>query len=41
MAVGRRVDCTVCDHHGATVAPMDRVVVPAEALSELELDERR
>jgi hypothetical protein len=41
---GRRVglvDFTVCDHHGATVARMERVVVPAEAPSELELDERR
>jgi hypothetical protein len=36
-----RVDFTVRDHNGATVAWMERVVVPAEALSELELDERR
>jgi hypothetical protein len=35
------VDFTVCDHHGATVARMQRVVVPAEALSEMELPERR
>lgn len=35
------VDFTVCDHHGAAVAWMERVVVPVEALSELELDERR
>ena len=35
------VDFTVCDLHGATVARMERAVVPAEALSELELPERR
>jgi hypothetical protein len=35
------VDFTVCDLHGATVARMQRVVVPAEALSELGFDERR
>ena len=35
------VDFTICDHRGATVVWMQRVVVPAEALSELELDERR
>jgi hypothetical protein len=35
------VDFTVCDLHGATVARMQRVVVPAEALSEMELPERR
>jgi hypothetical protein len=35
------VDFTVTDHRGATVARMERVVVPAEALSELQLDERR
>jgi len=31
----------VRDRHGVTVARMERVVVPAEALSELEFDERR
>jgi hypothetical protein len=36
-----RVDFTVCDHHGAAVARMQRVVVPAEALSEMALPERR
>jgi hypothetical protein len=35
------VDFAVCDLHGATVAHMRRVVVPAEALSELQLDEGR
>ena len=35
------VDFTICDHRGATVAWMQRVVVPAEALCELEFDERR
>ena len=35
------VDFTVCDHHGATVAWMQRVVVPAEALSEIEIPPRR
>ncbi len=31
------VDFTVCDLHGAAVAWMERVVVPAEALSEIEV----
>jgi hypothetical protein len=35
------VDFTVCDHYGAIAARMHRVVMPADALSELELDERR
>ena len=35
------VDFTVCDLHGATVARMERVVVPAEALTEMETPERR
>ena len=35
------VDFTVCDLHGATVARMERAVVPAEALSEMETPERR
>jgi hypothetical protein len=41
---GRRVglvDFTICDHRGATVARMERVVVPAAVLSELQFDERR
>jgi hypothetical protein len=32
---------TVCDHHGATVARMRRIVAPAEALSEMEVPPRR
>jgi len=36
-----RVDFTVCDLHGVTVARMERVVVPAEALSEMEMPRRR
>jgi hypothetical protein len=35
------VDFTVCDHHGATAARMERVVVPAEALSEMEMPPQR
>ena len=35
------VDFTVCDLHGATVARMERAVVPAEALSEMDTPERR
>jgi hypothetical protein len=35
------VDFTVPDHHGALAGRMQRVVVPAEALSEMEMPERR
>ena len=35
------VDFTVPDLHGASVAWMKRVVVPAQALSEIEIPERR
>jgi hypothetical protein len=31
------VDFTVCEHHDATVARMQRVLVPAEAPSEMQL----
>jgi hypothetical protein len=35
------VDFVVCDLHGATVAWMQRMVVPAEVLSEMDMPKRR